>query len=263
MNKGANYIDLFLQDPNCAMIWPWYMYEKDEHGIPIWKQKIQRNPDNLKKLEEVISTTMKTRHQQELRETLEKTTPILYIDCDKKKWTDDILFFIFKSYIQQSQAQNKSEIIGQIVWDNSIATSSRKDWKEHIKDTRPTTEEIIDQYTILLTDLLQANNATDKQKTILNMESHVAIDGIARLMLDENIRNMYLYLDNINSLTTDEQQRINSLLFARWALPHDRWINLKINNGNGSWKTWTTMSGDRTQATHDYSDITIREHELE
>ncbi|MEI6672046.1 MAG: hypothetical protein WCL02_01460 [bacterium] len=47
------------------------------------------------------------------------------------------------------------------------------------------------------------------------MESHVAIDGIARLMLDEDIRNMYLYLDNINSLTTDQQQRINSLLFTR------------------------------------------------
>jgi hypothetical protein len=42
------------------------------------------NPDNLIKLEQVVSDTMKERNQKELMETLDKKILSLYIDCRNK-----------------------------------------------------------------------------------------------------------------------------------------------------------------------------------
>lgn len=260
MNKRL--IDLYLQDPNCTMISPWYIYKKDENDIPRWKDKIERNPDNLKKLENMISTSMIKHHQQELIETLEKKIPSLYIDCSKK-WDDDIMFFVFKEYIKQSQSENKQQIIGQIIGDHSIVTSSRDDRKNYIKNHQPSIEEIIIYYNNLLITLLQANYTNDTKNAILNNESYITFNGMSRLMEDVWHKYLYIYLDNISILTTSEQQRINSLLFARGGLYDNKWIRLKINNWNWSWKTWKTMSGHRAEATHDYSEINIHENELE
>lgn len=112
MEKNSFYINLILDDTRCTMISPGYKHEKDEHGISIRDGKIQWNPDNLIKLENIISTTMIERHQKELAEILEKKILSLYVDCSKKK-EDDIMFFIFKEYIRQSQAKNKKDIVTQ------------------------------------------------------------------------------------------------------------------------------------------------------
>jgi len=84
MNKSEMLIDIHLQEANCTMICPGYIYKKDDNNIPRWKDKIERNPDNLKKLRNMISTSMILRHQQELIETLDKKIPSIYIDCSKK-----------------------------------------------------------------------------------------------------------------------------------------------------------------------------------
>jgi len=59
------------------MISPGYRYE-EKFGS---HQKKEWNPDTLQKLEKTISITMKDRHQKELAETLEETTPSIYINC--------------------------------------------------------------------------------------------------------------------------------------------------------------------------------------
>ena len=262
MNKSEILIDLYLQDPNCTMISPWYIYKKDENDIPRWKDKIERNPDNLKKLENMISTSMIKHHQQELIETLEKKIPSLYIDCSKK-WDDDIMFFVFKEYIKQSQSENKQQIIGQIIGDHSIVTSSRDDRKNYIKSNQPSIEEIIIYYNNLLITLLQANYTNDNKNAILNFETDITFNGLSQLMEEEWYKYLYLYLDNIQKLSIEEQQRINTLLYTRWKISGDRWIRVKINNGQWIWKTRYSSTWHRIEATHDYSEISIHENELE
>jgi hypothetical protein len=83
MKKGEIYIDLNLQDPNCTMLCPGYIYLEDKDGFRT-RDKKERDPDNLIKLEQMISTCMQKRHQKELMETLEKKTLSLYIDCRNK-----------------------------------------------------------------------------------------------------------------------------------------------------------------------------------
>jgi hypothetical protein len=100
-----------------------------------------------------------------------------------------------------------------------------------MKTHLPNIEETIIHYKKSLDELLQANPEEDKKKTILDFESSMTFHGISHLMREENIRYINLYLDNIQSLSAAEQQRINSLLFARGGLPHDRWIKIKINDG--------------------------------
>lgn len=84
--KGTEIlVDLNLQDPQCTMISPGYRHPKDKQGMTlVGSKKIEWNPNNLIKLEAVISQCMKTRHQQELVENLEKRIPICYIDCSQK-----------------------------------------------------------------------------------------------------------------------------------------------------------------------------------
>ena len=82
--------------------------------IPGNHNRIEWDPQNLKRLEQLISTAMIQRHQQELAETLEKKIPIVYINCGNKV-TNDIMFFIYQEYINQTKAPNKKDIVGQSI----------------------------------------------------------------------------------------------------------------------------------------------------
>ncbi len=90
---------------------------------------------------------------------------------------------------------------------------------------------MIVHYKKLLDTLLQANPEEDNKKIILDFESDIALHGISQIMCEENIKYSNLYLDNIQSLSTAEQQRINSLLFMRGGLSNNKWIRIKINDG--------------------------------
>ncbi len=261
MKKGEIYIDLNIQDPNCTMLCPGYIYLEDKDGFRT-RDKKERDPDNLLKLEHMISTRMQKRYQEELLDTLNKNTPILYIDCSQK-WEDDIMLFIFKEYIKQSQAHNKNNIVSNAIWRHTIVTESKEQWDKHIKENNLTLDGILHYYSESLKTLLQKNTDEERRNRLLNFESDITFNGLGQLMEDEWHTHITLYLDRVQSLSIEEQQRINMLLFTRWNIPQNKRIRLKINDGQWSWKTWRTMSGHRTEATHDYSEITIRENELE
>lgn len=261
MKKWEIYIDLNLQDSNCMMISPEYTHVKDEDGFSTHNRK-ERNPDNLVKLENIISTCMQRRQQEELLDTLNKKIPILYIDC-LQKWEDDIMLFILKEYIKISKAEDKNIALGEAIWDNSVATESRQERNKTIREDNPTTEEILSRYQQLLKNLLQKNDNPEYKTSIEDAEAHITFDGLGGLMKQEDQKYLYLYLDNIGILTWDEQRRINVFLYTRWRIKNDRRIRIKINNGKWLRKTRTTSTWHRTQGTHDYSDINIREHELE
>lgn len=261
MKKSEIYIDLNLQDSNCTMLRPGYIYLEDEDGFRT-RDKKERDPDNLIKLEHMISTCMQKRHQEELMETLEKKILSLYIDC-RNKWEDDIMLFIFKEYIKQSQANNKNNIVSNAIWRHTIVTDSKEQWDTYIKENNLTLDGILHYYSESLKTVLKENIDEERRNRLLNFESDITFNGLGQLMEDEWRKYMMLYLDKVQLLSIEEQQRINMLLFTRWNIPQDKRIRLKINDGQWSWKTRRTMSGHRTEATHDYSETTIRENELE
>ncbi len=82
--------------------------------IPGNHNKIAWDPENLKKLEQLISTIMTQHYQQELVETLETKAPIVYVNC-KNKGENDIMFFIYQAYINQAKTPKKNDIIGQTI----------------------------------------------------------------------------------------------------------------------------------------------------
>lgn len=259
MAKNNFYVNLILDDPQCNMISPWYEYNREKVGMP---ERKKWNPDNLIKLEEIVSDTMKERSQKELIETLDKKVLSLYIDC-RNKWEDDIMLFIFKEYIKQSQTKDKTNIVSHAIWRHTIVTDNRYKRNEYIKEKTPTLDELLQHYTESLKKLLEGNTDKQRKNRLLNFESDITFDGLSRLMENEWQRYMYLYLDKVQSLSIEEQERINTLLYTRWGISYDRWIRLKINNGQWTWKTRYASVGHRVESPHDYSETTIRENELE
>lgn len=264
MNKNEILIDLYLEDPQCTMIGPRYKYPRDKHDFHIsGAKKIAWNPDNLVKLENMVSHCMTTRHQQELVETLTEKIPILYIDCSQK-WADDIMFFIFKEYSKQSKTKNKDVLIAKVIWDHTIVTESRPEWEQYIQKNKPTLEEMFTRYDNLLKQtLIKYDEHQDGINFLLKCEASITFHGLSTLMESENQKYIYIYLDKVWILSIDEQQRINTFLYARWGLPHSRRVRLKINNGNGVWRTRQSSTGHSIQSTHDYSEVNIHEDELE
>ncbi len=258
MAKNSFYVNLLLDSPQCTMISPWYEYDREKIGIP---ERKSRNPDNLIKLEQMVSNTMIARRQQELTDVLDKKLPLLYINC-MKKWDDDIMLFIFKEYLKQSQAKHIRDIVTQAIWRHSIVTGSREQWNQYIAANAPTLEEILHYYSTSLKTLLAANPDEEYMRRLLDFESDITTNGIGELMADAWKKYLYLYLDNIESLSITEQQRINTLLYTRWSIPNTSTIMLKINNGQWLWKTRYSTTGHRVESPHDYSETTIREHEL-
>jgi hypothetical protein len=115
MEKSEFLIDLILQEPQCSMISPGYKHPRTKDDMPIiGSEKIEWNPNNLIKLEHMVSSRMQAVCQNELKEVLEKKVPILYIDCSQKK-EDDIMFYIFREYIKQSKATNKASIVAKAI----------------------------------------------------------------------------------------------------------------------------------------------------
>jgi len=260
--KGCEIIvDQILQSPQCSMISPGYTHKKDKHGISLRDGKIPRNPDNLIKLEDTISQRMQIHSKNELIETLEKKIPSLYINC-LQKWDDDIMFFIFKKYIEQSIAENKHIAIAKAIWDNSVVTPSREARKKYVQEQKPNHEEMIHNYSQFLKEKLQESDDIGYKETILHYESNITFDGIDKLLQEEDQTYLYLYIDNIDVLSVNEQQRINNLLYARWLVGHRRYIRIKINNGKWARKTRQTRSWIRVETPHDFEEKTISEYEL-
>ncbi|MFA6256396.1 MAG: hypothetical protein WC606_04395 [Candidatus Absconditabacterales bacterium] len=258
MKNIDTYIDSTLQEPQCTMISPGYKHPRNEDDMPIaGSKKIQRDPDHLIKLENTISLCMKTRYQEELLDTLKEKIPSLYIDCSQKG-EDDIMFFILKEYIKQSKANDKASILSEVIGSQTI-TVINKSLKNDAN-----AEEILNQYSQSRKALLQTSDNAQYKKSLLNIEAELTFQGLAKLLQQEQKKYLYLYLDKTKILSTDEQQRINTFLFARGSLSifQDSYVRLKINNGNGVWKTRLSSTGHRVESPHDYSEVNIYEDDV-
>ncbi len=253
-------INLALEENGCTVISPWNDYTRDEYGVV--DKTIPRAPENMLKLEETISECMKKLYQKSLMETLEKEAPIMYIDC-QQKWDDDIMLFILKEYARTSKINDKGSIISKVIERRTIVIESPQKRKEYIDQNQPNSEEMLNHYSKCLKTYLSLIDSDPKNKNIvLGFECDVTFEGLAKFMEKEDIGYMYLYLDKIQSLSLDEQSRINRLLFARWGIRNDKYIRIKINNGNKWWKTWYTDGGHRAEAIHDYSEHHVYKKDL-
>jgi len=155
---------------------------------------------------------MKEKHQKNILETLEDTTPIQYIDCSQKGEAD-IMFFILKEYEKHSLLEDKTKILAEIIKKRTMILEPEQR-EEYIKSEQPTSEEMIAHYQQILQQKL-TELKPDHAKYIVNCENDIAIAGLASFMKKENKTHIYLYLDNINHLSLEEQTRINLLLYAR------------------------------------------------
>lgn len=171
------------------------------------------------------------------------------------------MFFIFSEYIKHSQVKDKDSIVAKAIGDHTIVTPSKQDRQKYIQEQMPTSEEMLQHYRQVLKELLQANNE-EYQNMLLNFERDITFDGLGELMKEEGQKYLYLYLDKIQTLSIEEQQRINVFLYSRWAIKNDRYVRVKINNGDWSWKTRYSATGHRVETTHDYSEVTIYEDQL-
>lgn len=241
------------------MISPWYAYTRDEFGIV--KDKIARQVANLLQLEQIISTRMQALYQQHIADTLTPKTPIMYIDCCQKG-DDDIMFFLFKQCITHMPIENKAEIASKIIGRRTIVTPDAHTWNRYVQDNQLDLAWIFHYYNEQLQIHLQTNDPV-YIKSLLNFEGDVAFDGLAKFIEHQKARSLYLYLDNIGSLSVDEQTRINRFLYSRWAINHDKWIHLKINNWHNWWKTRTSDTWHRVEATHDYAEHRIYEADFD
>ncbi len=260
MNKGKTYIDIVLNSPNCLMISPGYEYSR---WLAETKKK-ERNPDNLKRLEALVSSTMTERYQKEIKEAIENTVPSLYIDC-RNKGEDDIMLFLFKEYIRQSKAKNKQEIVLKNIGRHTIVTENKVIRDEYLNNNKPTIDEALQYYIQSLKTNLEKNQQPGYKNMLLNFESDITFHGMSELMRSEWQKYLNLYLDKVQSLSLEEQQRINTILYTRGSIGRygDRRIRLKINNGEWSWKTRYSSIGHRIEAIHDYSEVYINENELD
>jgi hypothetical protein len=93
-------------------------------------------------------------------------------------------------------------------------TETRQDRDNYIEQNRPTSEEMVHHYAQLLKRSLEANDESYK-KMLMNFEVDITFDGLGNLMQQEEEKYLYLYLDKVQMLSTEEQQRINILLYTR------------------------------------------------
>ena len=91
-----------------------------------------------------------------------------------------------------------------------------KDAWEHYEDRfHPDTTTILCAYTQFIKTKLQNNEDLKHKNNILDIEASVAFNGINNIMKTRGEKYISLYLDQIEHLSIEEQQRINTLLFYR------------------------------------------------
>jgi len=249
-SKADLTIDMALQEWWCTMISPQSNYIRDEFWIG-WKS-IDRTQENYNKLQQTISTRMQALYTKQLAATLKNTTPILCIDC-KAKGESDIIFFILQQYTQGKDSIN--HLILESLHRRSIVNEQGYRRQYEI-DKTSNTQEILSHYSKLLK---QYTNTHDSAELMYGFEFDRIINTISNILKHEDEKYLYLYLDNIENLTINEQSRLNNILYTRGRMYEDRRMRLKINNGWKDWKAWTTNTRQKVQSIHDYGETSIKE----
>jgi hypothetical protein len=257
MNHAELKIAEALHENKCSVINAWTTSHKNSFGHRL--VRIPMPPEKVIKLEGLISEHMQTAFQKSLVETLEKQIPQIYIDCSKK-WTEDIMFFIFRRCMEQIAASPVD--VASIVEKTTIVTN-RATRKNYIEQHKHTLTTVLTCYKKLQKKKISLNSDPNYKQSILNFESNITFDWLIHFLKHHTTRQMYLYLDNVGELDTYEQSRINHLLFARGQIQIVCSVYVKINNWANKRKSRRTPTGHRPQAPHDYGDTTIYEEDFE
>lgn len=247
-----NYINRGLQEHRCTMFGP-QSIRTTEHNKKDASQK-QWTQEALDALEKTISQSMIASYKQSLVESLGQNVPITYINCDQKD-VEQVWLFILEQYMKWSTLENKKEVFGQIIGENSMVEWINIDDFEDLPS-------LVAHYKQSLWTYLTSLNK-EKQKLILWFEDDVAYKWIAAHMDSIQTKEMYLYLDNVSTLSSHEKQSINNILFCRWSI--GLWshrIYIKINDWKKSRNTWKTTNWHIVQDVHDYSHRHIKREEI-
>lgn len=258
MNVLESTIQYHLTSPECKMISPWSAYQDDWWEI-FDKKKIKRKNENIEKLTMSISNKMKEISQWEILTVLDEKISIIYIDCEQK-WERDIMFYIAKIFLQSIKDKNIVNILGEIIWENSIVIDDYNNRIEYINQNNLDLDWIFDYYIQIRNEYLK-----NKNEKIIEMTINHECDIVFKLLEEfiENKNYLYIYLDNIKILEQHDKKRVNKFLYSRWSLWNQNWVRLKINNGDKNRNTRSTPSWHRVESPHDYSDHLIYEKEVE
>ena len=248
-------IDTALKEWGCTMISASTKYTRWEDWII--GEKIPRKSEKIQKLQQTISTCMQELYTRYLTDTLNQTIPILYIDC-ATKWEKDIILFIGEQYACKNE-ENKTSVL-EALHRHSIVGEIWY-WKTYGEQSESVNiQEIFNHYTKLLKKNI---NNQENLERMYGLEYNWIIYAIAKILRKQDQKYLYLYLDNAKNLSVNENSRLNNLLYTRGSIYEDRYIRLKINNGDNNRKTRSTNTWQRAQATHDYTETSIKELDIE
>lgn len=248
------------------MIGPQYNYIRDEENFN--HEKIARKEGSKEKLEKTISEVMQTKYQQQLIETLTDELPITYIDCSKKG-NKDILLRIMEVLYKKYRSPDIDEEVKKVLLQESMIEKEDRDLLQTFANNYTGTnfgEDFLAEHEKYFSKrcVQLSEENPDALTMLMNFQADAYLSCMAEI-LEPTSKSSYLYLDNIATISIEEQQRINRLLFARGAVGRfgDAYVRIKINNGMEHRKTRGTSTGQRVQSPHDYSDVGIREEDLE
>jgi hypothetical protein len=235
------------------MIVPQSKYTRNEFWIA-WSS-IDWSEENYKKLEKTISERMQTLYQESLIEVL-KNPLVTYINCSQK-WKKDIFLFIIEQLSKQNNTQANFISILKALHRQSMVQEQGY-WKQFQEKKSISIEELREIYCNEY-----QSHITNKDQAYIDRlqgaEDNRIMEAMAYILENKNAKDLYLYLDNISELSVDEQSRINNILYTRGSVDKDKYIRLKINNGNRYRRTYITNTWKRVQSTHDYSETNIKE----
>lgn len=243
------------------MIVPHYSYDTNASGgtFNFERSKIERKQGNLDLLENTISQVMKTKYEWEIVKALQDASPVLYLDCSQK-WENKILFAIMEKLIEKYPWEQTEAIFKKVVMQISMVDDEIK--KVFPQDFKAFTQAYTESFANHVKSFEDREDKDEVIPKVVAFENDVALRTISKI-LKENKQHAYIYLDHAAALTIEEQQNINRILYTRWAVGmNDGVLFLKINDGKWARQTWSTGTWQVAQATHDYSEYSIREEDL-
>lgn len=241
----VEYIWLRLVSLECTFFSQRNEYYKDKNWlIDFQKWRIAWKSEKIANISNLVS--------QAMRETFEELDQkALFINCAEKN--EDILLHILRLFLAKLdfEATDIIKYIGKY----SIITDNESNRYDLVVDKNST--EILDIYQKSL--LERINEMPEKADMIMRFEYDNTIHTLAKLLYKAWLDYIYIFLDRIDNLTIDEQQRINQILYSRWWISKNKYLRLKINNIWNYRKIWKSISWISIQSTHDFQEIRLEE----
>jgi|GEM_PF-2876568 len=124
------------------------------------------------------------------------------------------MFYIFQQAINKLPS-DQLQIAGKIINRHSTIASQDFDRNTYIIEHNLTLDRLYEYYQTQLNQRLEQIKDVSVYETLKNHESDLAYNALIKYMKIQNVNRMGLFLDNTSALTTQEQSRINAILYAR------------------------------------------------